>query len=749
MVQEQLDDSTAPSRPDVHSDERSGRSDGPDPGPAADPSPAADKQLGAILNASEPPNAPPQAPREPDEAPEPTRPRPDDEQHRLARPAAPEPAPAAPSPVQSVLVGQPPLSLDIPPPVHPPPQPPRLPVAKLLFTTLAPSVHLSIRDMCDFVRDFPNAEHINIQSGRAVSTSYNAQEPNLRAQLWVDWHIFSTLARALGVPVFPIQPAKVALVLATYAEMPLSPVLRQIAHLTSPHDTFAIPNVFEALNLAAKATRHLWTDVACFVRSADNYEATAVLHAHVNEVARTSFYARTGQAYYGRPPLAYPYQRMHHPPLPPRQSQDPVSTRPLLTHVPPAAPAPSLVTPPPDQFIQPAHGEAKQADSSLRSLCEDLPGLLNDMQKETDDLATFELAQERFQATVNTVDFASRVARLHHTAVIYTHVTALLRFPTYPITSRKLAVFALAMTPGPLGVKLDEAVPYLDESRQCPRAPKGKTLEDILTDLTLVRRITFGNHVSGEENSQWARWWKEVTDDWKGKGKNKSKLRDEQPVVPAAKRIKRSVSPDSDVSTASTSRASTAGSTKKSAVRRPRSRMSNAGAASWNPRRDGSTTPAPAPAPASTAAPSARAPKPAGYKKGYAYIAPVAPAASFPRWVPERKGTLPNARGEPQLPPIMDSPWFVPRKKKLLGGGIGGAGGGASVRGGSVGAASAAGSGTGSTGRGGGEGSVEGASDEEDGEEERAKALGRSVALHRPRRGGLDMKPFDVSLLWD
>lgn len=140
------------------------------------------------------------------------------------------------------------------------------------------------------------------------------------------------------------------------------------------------------------------------------------------------------------------------------------------------------------------------------------------------DLATFEIAQERFQATVNTVDFASRVARLHHTAVIYTHVTALLRFPTYPITSRKLAVFALAMTPGPLGTRLDEAVSYLAAERQCPRAPKGKTLEDILTDLTLVRRITYGDVVTGEENSQWARWWKEVTDDWKGKGKGKSKL---------------------------------------------------------------------------------------------------------------------------------------------------------------------------------------------------------------------------------
>lgn len=140
------------------------------------------------------------------------------------------------------------------------------------------------------------------------------------------------------------------------------------------------------------------------------------------------------------------------------------------------------------------------------------------------DLATFELAQDRFQRTVNTPDYASRVARLHHTAVIYTHVTALLRFPTYPITSRKLAVFALAMTPGPLGLSLDAAAPTLKDERQCPRAPKGKTLEDILQDLTLVRSITMGDRLTGPDRAEWARWWKEVTDDWKGRGKGKSKM---------------------------------------------------------------------------------------------------------------------------------------------------------------------------------------------------------------------------------
>lgn len=39
--------------------------------------------------------------------------------------------------------------------------------------------------------------------------------------------------------------------------------------------------------------------------------------------------------------------------------------------------------------------------------------------------------------------------------------------------------------------------------------------------------------------------------------------------------------------------------------------------------------------------------------------------------------------------------------------------------------------------------------EEEEEDAERKKQMqGRSIALHRPKRGGLDMQPFDVSLLW-
>lgn len=258
-----------------------------------------------------------------------------------------------------------------------------------------------------------------------MSTSYNSQEPALRARLWTDWHIFSTLARSLGVPVFPIQPAKVALVLAAHAELPISPVLRELARLGTAHDPTAVPTVFDALNLAAKATRHLWTDVACFVRTADSYEATqssartstssrapsllnhgSASRPHAFAPHSRASSSRPADAFYDRPaPHAAHLERPPHPP-----SRDSFTSRPLLTNVPPAAPPPAFVTPPPDQFIQracrsggcvegcpptdvlglvglgsaAAHGESKQVDKSLRSLCEDLPGLLKDLQKEAD-----------------------------------------------------------------------------------------------------------------------------------------------------------------------------------------------------------------------------------------------------------------------------------------------------------------------------------------------------------------------------
>lgn len=102
---------------------------------------------------------------------------------------------------------------------------------------------------------------------------------------------------------------------------------------------------------------------------------------------------------------------------------------------------------------------------------------------------------------------------------------------------------------------------------------------------------------------------------------------------------------------------------------------------------------------------------------------PTTPPIVYPVFVPKQKGVLPADRREPPLPPIMDSPWYVPKKKKEK----------AKVE----------------------EGDEQGDNDDglseyESSEDEEAakKRVGRSVALHRPRRGANDMIAFDVSTLW-
>lgn len=81
---------------------------------------------------------------------------------------------------------------------------------------------------------------------------------------------------------------------------------------------------------------------------------------------------------------------------------------------------------------------------------------------------------------------------------------------------------------------------------------------------------------------------------------------------------------------------------------------------------------------------------------------------------------MPADRREPPLPPIMDSPWYVPKKKKEK-----------------VKAVDAA--------------SDSGLSEYEssEDEEEARNRVTRSVALHRPRRGANDMVVWDVATFWE
>lgn len=117
-------------------------------------------------------------------------------------------------------------------------------------------------------------DRIRVLSGNAISSVFNANEPNVRSRLWTEWGIYSSLCNSLGVPVYPIQPDKVAFVLATHSNLPIASVLRSLGRVREQVPAAMVRGIFDTLNQAAKASRHLWPDVACFVRAADNYEIT-------------------------------------------------------------------------------------------------------------------------------------------------------------------------------------------------------------------------------------------------------------------------------------------------------------------------------------------------------------------------------------------------------------------------------------------------------------------------------------------
>lgn len=132
------------------------------------------------------------------------------------------------------------------------------------------------------------------------------------------------------------------------------------------------------------------------------------------------------------------------------------------------------------------------------------------------------------------------------------------------------------------------------------------------------------------------------------------------------------------------------------------------------------------PAAAGGRAGSVKASSSRGGKKGgatsqakSAQAAPPTPIV-YPVFIPQQKGKLPADRREPPLPPIMDSPWYVPKKKKEK------------VK--TVDAASDS-------------GLSEYESSED--EEEARNRVTRSVALHRPRRGANDMVVWDVATFWE
>ncbi|GAA6009634.1 hypothetical protein JCM10207_004133 [Rhodosporidiobolus poonsookiae] len=592
-----------------------------------------------------------------------------------------------------------------------------LPVRDVLLQSSPEPLQHAFDELRRVTHQFPNVDELNAESGRVVTALFNSTASlHDRNQLWSDWVIFSTLCRSLGVPVFPIQPDKVALVLATHTDLPIAPTLRQLAQYGGAPNPSVVAKVLKAMQSAALATRHLWTDVRCYVRDPQDYESTRVLHEAVARARPSSSFYPANSSF--APPPSPPK------PQPPPLVRD-VTSRPLLTEVPSAPPAQIKVVYDRDS---PSVGPPQPLEKTLRDISRSLSSFLSKLGDEQDDLDTFNLAGERFQQTANSAAFADRVASLHNSALIYTHITSILSFPTYPITTSKLGAFALAMTPGSLGKRLDEAAPELADRRECPRASL-KQLETLLKDVTVLRMITRGGDevIPDEEKSEWTRWWAEITED--AGGPAKAAPAGKRPSQPSKKRVKRSVSPTD--SEASTSRARTsAAPTKSKAARQPRSRLhpatepsSRASSRSNTPSATGSRTAASVYGRKGGSAPSSarRDPSPEWQ-----------PPAVFPRWVPEKKGVLPKDRRDPPLPPIMACPWWVPRKKKVK------------VKTEPAAPAPAAILGVVQ------DEAVAGGDDSSDEDEEEAKRAmqGRSIALHRPKRGGLDMRPFDVSLLW-
>ncbi|GAA5898228.1 hypothetical protein JCM5296_001190 [Sporobolomyces johnsonii] len=570
--------------------------------------------------------------------------------------------------------------------VERPREAPPLSQETILSSTSQEELQQALQAMRDVAQSFNRPDQLNHSSGTAVTAAYNGFEPSRRNQLWENWIAFSSLCRTFSVPVFPLQPDKIALLLAVHVHLPASDVLRDLAGIRDSKKPDRIARIMQAMQIAAKATQHLWPDVRCFVRDADQFELTKI-------VAN----AAEGEYSIGTPPQL---QKLGF--APPRGQQPPPSaalsscaiSRPSLSKIPP--PVPYL---PSTSSTPSAVPQWRPLGRSLQDLCAELPNILHDLHNLPDDPQLFDVAQMRFQHASSHPSYAPRMASLHKAAVLYTHITAIFSFPTYPITSLKLAIFGLAFTPGPLGQVLDQAAPELTRQREYPRM-KGTELDRLLKDAMVVRTITRGGDdtIPEEEKTDWLEWWSGVTEDWKSTYASRPSVapRPSQP-GPPRKRLKKSPSPtNSDVAKAS---AATVTSRPRLGGKQPKV-----------PSERGTPVPSPSSSPEATLKSSSttvsskrRGARPRSSTPGFAPPKPTR-AAPAPRWKPKIKGELPSERHPPPLPRIMDSPYYVVKSSRA-------------------------------------------ASSESDDEAQATK--GRSIALHRPKRTGpLHMLPVDVEALW-
>ncbi|GAA5888835.1 hypothetical protein JCM16303_002538 [Sporobolomyces ruberrimus] len=568
------------------------------------------------------------------------------------------------------------------------------------------------------VIDFQYSTNLSVY---AVQEAFNSLDswPGTQLDLWAVWSQITWLTELARVPTFPINPDKVALLLSVYVDLPCSKVVREsIRHRQTLLEPEQVLLLLHGMEVAGKASKDYWPGATSFVQSSDNFPSTRLVRSLVShKVAQKPVI--NGFA----PPK---------PPPPPRSVAQ--------------QPAPSFYGPSKTMLAAQERISQTLPQRSLRDLCAQLPSILRDLKTLPDDPQVFDIAQLRFQNASSAPAYVLRMPDLVQAAILYTNITALLCFPTYPIDSVKLAVFALAFTPGPLGEALLQASPEHAKQQQYIRM-SGKDMEKIMKDLTAVRDITRGGSagIPEAESRDWQTWLRDLTLDWKSveppetKG-TKDRQRPSQP-GPPRKRMKLSPSPTnsevmresvktvtdrpslskketfkapppSDRSTPAPSIPESVSSPEVAAKPLPKGKAKKAKstptAASTKKAAPSAPTAAKARKNASSSV-SSRASTPASSVTSVAPSVPSRPALA-PRWVPKVKGKIPDHIPMPPVPPIRPSTrWLKQNRIKTEE-----------------------------------DGSVE--DDAGDDDEEEAP---RTIAASRPkRRGGLQMIPYDVETLW-
>ncbi|GAA5939220.1 uncharacterized protein JCM15063_004455 [Sporobolomyces koalae] len=609
-------------------------------------------------------------------------------------------------------------------------------------TTIERALEVFRRESLSVI-DHRRSTSYSIAAVQEAFKKLDARPDSVQSDLWATWKHVTWLAELVKVPPFPLNPDKIALLLSVHVDLPCSTVVREMMrHRQTLLDPDQVILSLHCMEVAGKASKDYWPGAPSFVRSASHYPSTSLVRTLVNQKAAqtpaiTGFAPRKGHE--SSRPIAHPAVSGFYPP----QARQ-------LQPIPAARPPPTL---PPKR--------------SLRELCAELPAILRDLRDLPDDPQIFDIAQLRFQNASSAPAYVPRMPDLVQAAVLYTNITALLCFPTYPIDAIKLAVFGLAFTPGPLGDALARSSPEFANQREFPRL-NGRDMEKLLRDVTAVRDITRGGTaaIAEAETRDWQEWLRELRLDWKANEppEQAKRLRPSQPAQsrkraklspsptdsenlrasvktvsdrPSLSKKELSQAPPSDISTPAPSIAETAsspeGSTQPVPKKRGRPKKTKVAAVKKeNAEPKGRKTTV-------TPSSSSRSSTPSSNFATGSIAASVTRAPLAPRWIPERKGKIPDQIAMPPIPPIRPSTRWLKQKKVR-----------SPVK--VVKVENVVGAETGQITLGGdtaGETQPIPEDDEEDEEEEEEEEAPRTIAASRPkRRGGLVMNPVDIESLW-